>query len=121
MANAGVPAAQWRRYEYGIALFLRVFYIPYWMQNGIHYGRLSMPSMTIKRIPAPLYHSLKRSASTHHRSLNGEAIACLERSLGLTQPTSDVVLERIDAIRKSLTSIKLTDRFLRAARSSGRP
>ena len=75
-----------------------------------------MPYMTIKSIPEKLYQSLKISARTNHRSLNGEAIACLERSLGLTRLASEAVLEKIDQLRKNLKSIKLTDKVLREAR-----
>ena len=80
-----------------------------------------MPSMTIKSIPNPIYRSLKRSASAHHRSLNGEAIACLEQSLGLIKIAPETVLGKIDAIRNSLTAVKLNDSILRTARSDGRP
>lgn len=81
-----------------------------------------MPSMTIKNIPEPIYRTLKRSAQTHHRSLNGETIACLERSLGLAaHPSPEATLERIDALRDALKGISLNDRFLRDAKDAGRP
>jgi antitoxin FitA len=80
-----------------------------------------MPSMTIKSIPDRVYRSLKRSARAHHRSLNGETIARLEESLGLTGPSSTTVLTRIDAIRQRLRGVKLTERVLRAAKTGGRP
>jgi plasmid stability protein len=81
-----------------------------------------VPTMTIKNIPEPIYHSLKRSAQANHRSLNGETIACLERSLGLsTQPSPISALGRIDGIRDALKGMKLTDRMLRKARVDGRP
>jgi antitoxin FitA len=81
-----------------------------------------MPTMTIKNIPEPVYRSLKRSANANHRSLNGETIACLERSLGLAaEPSTGAVLDRIDAMRTSLKGIHLTDRALRKAKEAGRP
>lgn len=80
-----------------------------------------MPSMTIKSIPITIYRALKTNAKAHHRSLNGEAIACLERSLGLTGPAPEATLARIDALREELRSVRLTDRILTRAKESGRP
>jgi plasmid stability protein len=81
-----------------------------------------MTTMTIKNIPEPVYRSLKRSAQTNHRSINGETIACLERSLGLTtQSSPGAILDRIDAIRNTLKGMHLTERLLRSAKEAGRP
>lgn len=79
-----------------------------------------MPSMTIKNIPNRIYQNLKRNARNNHRSLNGETIACLERSLGLTQPSTDAVLSGIDKLRDSLKKVNVTDRVLRSVRNEGR-
>jgi antitoxin FitA len=38
-------------------------------------------TVTLKNIPDPVYLRLKESAAAHHRSLNSEVIACLERVL----------------------------------------
>lgn len=38
-------------------------------------------SITLKNIPDHVYTSLRAAADAHHRSLNGEIIACLEQSL----------------------------------------
>lgn len=40
-----------------------------------------MPALTIKGIPDEVYRKLKAAAERHRRSLNSEAIVCLERSL----------------------------------------
>jgi plasmid stability protein len=41
-----------------------------------------MPTtITLKNIPDDIYVSLREAADAHHRSLNGEAIACLQRVL----------------------------------------
>jgi plasmid stability protein len=41
-----------------------------------------MPTtITLKNIPDDIYASLREAADAHHRSLNGEAIACLQRVL----------------------------------------
>ena len=79
-----------------------------------------MPSMTIKSIPDKLYKTLKRNARINHRSLNGETIACLERSLGMTHANKQETLSRIDSIRNTLKSVKLTEKALNTAKSVGR-
>ncbi len=41
-----------------------------------------MPTtLTLKNIPDEVYERLKVAAAAHHRSLNGEAIVCLETVL----------------------------------------
>jgi plasmid stability protein len=79
-----------------------------------------VPSVTIKKIPERLYRSLKQRARAHHRSINGEAIACLERTLGVTRLAPQGVLARIDEMREQLRVPKLTDRILREAKNRGR-
>jgi plasmid stability protein len=41
----------------------------------------NMPALTIKNIPDNLYDKLKKTAKSHHRSLNSEIIHCLETVL----------------------------------------
>ena len=38
-------------------------------------------TITLKSIPDEIYAQLRQSADLHHRSLNSEVIACLERVL----------------------------------------
>jgi plasmid stability protein len=85
-----------------------------------NYEEAAMPSMTLKSIPDEVYRHLKSNARMNHRSLNGEAIACLERSLGLTRQNAEEALLRADALRNAVKGVKLTDRLLRAAKSGGR-
>ena len=40
-----------------------------------------MPAITVKNIPETLYENLKFAAQVHHRSINSEIIACLEKEL----------------------------------------
>ena len=40
-----------------------------------------MANLTIKNVPEKLHRRLKQSAAEHRRSMNSEAIACLERVL----------------------------------------
>ena len=79
-----------------------------------------MPSLTIKNIPDRLYKSLKQSAKTHHRSINSEAIYCIERMLGSARVDPESFLQEIELLQKQFKGPKLTDRFLKKAKSEGR-
>lgn len=78
-------------------------------------------TLTIKGLPDDLYERLKASASDHRRSLNSEAIVCLERALGRARIDEGELRARIDARRERLAGSPLTDEALREARSWGRP
>jgi antitoxin FitA len=59
-----------------------------------------MPAnLTIKNLPDSLYESLRASADRHHRSLNGEIIACLERVLKPRRIDVEERLARARALR----------------------
>ena len=79
-----------------------------------------MATLTLKNIPEPLHEALKASAATHRRSLNREAIECLERSLLGKPLDSAAFLERVRRLRGQ-TPGRLTQGLLREARRSGRP
>ncbi len=79
-----------------------------------------MATMTLKNVPDELYEQLKRSAERHRRSVNKEAITCLERALGgRTDPAE--LLEQIRAARAQMREVYVTDDDLGAARDEGRP
>lgn len=79
-----------------------------------------MPTLTIKGLPPALYRRLKAQAAAHRRSLNGEIIVCLERSLaaGPIDPTS--WLEEARAFRGGLAIRPLTRRQVAEAKVVGR-
>ena len=59
-------------------------------------------TITLKNIPDAIHLALKRAAKDNHRSLNGEVIARLEKTL---QPNVDQAqdhLNRAEILRKSL-------------------
>lgn len=57
-----------------------------------------MPTtITLKGIPDEVYQQLKRSAEVNRRSLNSEAIACLET---LLLPTKTTALEHVAKARE---------------------
>ena len=80
-----------------------------------------MTNLTLKNVPSGLYSRLKESAAEHRRSINREAIVCLERALTYRPVDPKAFLVHARALRSSLGEVFLTDRELRQARSEGRP
>jgi plasmid stability protein len=64
---------------------------------------LTMPTtLTLKNIPDEVYARLKEAAAAHRRSLNGEAIVCLEAALMPGRLAPAERLARARALRTSL-------------------
>ncbi len=80
-----------------------------------------MATMTLKNVPDELYQQLKQSAERHRRSINSEAIVCLERALGSERVDPDVLLMRARSLRARTPNLFVTDAELRTARDEGRP
>jgi len=81
-----------------------------------------MPSLTVKGLPEELYDRLRRAAVENRRSINREAIVCLERALGGRERIDPRArLAKIDALREGLDVPRLTDQILRQAKRTGRP
>jgi plasmid stability protein len=59
-------------------------------------------TLTLKNIPNAVYERLKISAEAHRRSLNSEAIVCLEAALLLNQLPVIDRLARARALRATL-------------------
>lgn len=68
-------------------------------------------TVTLKNIPEHIYESLKSAAKVHHRSLNSEVIACLERVLMPTAIGNDVHLAVAQQIRNELKNIRGSKKF----------
>ncbi len=64
-------------------------------------------SLTLKNIPDDVYERLKEQAQIHRRSLNREAIVCLETVL---TPTKVTVGERLDRARRLRGELSATFR-----------
>lgn len=79
-----------------------------------------MPTLTIKNIPQHLHERLKQSALENRRSINSEAIVCLERALSVRPIDPKAVLARIKALQERAPLPWLTDEFLRQAKEEGR-
>lgn len=80
-----------------------------------------MATLTIKNIPEGLRERLKESAAQHRRSINGEAISCLERALVGRRVDPQEFLVRARVLRKQMPRVFLTGKNLRAAKRDGRP
>jgi plasmid stability protein len=79
-----------------------------------------MATLTIKNVPEKLHKRLKESAAQHRRSINNEAITCLESVLVGQRVDPLEFLARVDARRKRMPRAFLTEEFLREAKNEGR-
>ena len=80
-----------------------------------------MATLTIKNVPEKVHKRLKESAAQHRRSINSEAISCLEKVLVATREDPREFLEEVRAARERMGYVNLTEEFLRAAKNEGRP
>ncbi len=81
-----------------------------------------MPTtLTLKNIPDEIYERLRASAKSHRRSLNSEAIVCLETVLlpGKLAPAER--LARVRALRASLAQGKFRAKDIDELKRDGRP
>lgn len=81
-----------------------------------------MASITIKNIDPELYERLKKQAAEHRRSINNEAIVCLEHSLQ-RYPTvdSDEIMRRAEIAREMTAGYKITNEEIDRMKREGRP
>ena len=81
-----------------------------------------MPTtLTLKNIPDEVYERLKASAETHRRSLNSEAIVCLESVLLPGRLTPGERLARARALRATLATAEFQAADIDALKREGRP
>ncbi|MEI6255561.1 MAG: Arc family DNA-binding protein [Planctomycetota bacterium] len=81
-----------------------------------------MPTtLTLKNLPDEIYHRLKASAEAHRRSLNSEAIVCLEAILLPSRVAVGERLARARALRDTLLKKKFRLQDINAFRREGRP
>ncbi|MDR1969677.1 MAG: Arc family DNA-binding protein [Burkholderiaceae bacterium] len=77
-------------------------------------------TLTLKNIPDEVYERLKASAQTHRRSLNSEAIVCLESVLLLKHMTASDRLARARALRATLPQGQFQATDIDAYKQEGR-
>lgn len=81
-----------------------------------------MPTtLTLKNIPDDVYERLKAAAEAHHRSLNSEAIVCLETVLMPTKMAPGERLARARQLRAGLGTTKFRARDIDGLKRKGRP
>jgi antitoxin FitA len=81
-----------------------------------------MPTtITLKNIPDEVYDRLRLSAATHRRSLNSEAIVCLETVLLPIKLGASERLARARQLRAELVPGKFRARDIDAMKRRGRP
>jgi plasmid stability protein len=83
-----------------------------------------MPAnLTLKNVPDDVYERLRRSAEEHRRSLNSEAIVCLESVLLPASGNPNEQLERIRSLRAEMQArgVWVTPEMVDQARREGRP
>lgn len=65
-----------------------------------------MPTLTLKNMPPKLHSALKKRAQRNRRSLNQEALYCLERAAGLVREADEIRAEWLDASARSLSRVR---------------
>ncbi|AGX88402.1 hypothetical protein Cenrod_2342 [Candidatus Symbiobacter mobilis CR] len=83
---------------------------------------MDMPTtLTLKNIPDVVYARLKTSAEAHRRSMNSEAIVCLEAVLLPARVAPTERLARARALRDALPQGKFLARDIDDLKREGRP
>ena len=80
-----------------------------------------MPQLSLKNVPEELVEQLRRRAQKNRRSLNREAIVCLEQAVRSPPVEPRVLLARIAGLHEGLDLPPLTDALLADAKAEGRP
>jgi len=81
-----------------------------------------MPTtLTLKNIPDAVYDRLKLAAEMHRRSLNSEAIVCLESVLLPTKMTPSERIARARELRAALPAEKFRARDIDVLKRGDRP
>jgi plasmid stability protein len=78
-----------------------------------------MPNFTLKNIPDDLFSRLRAAAARHHRSINGEILACLEDTL-FDRPDATAVLARARKLRNRVAGAPLTLDEVETSKQQGR-
>jgi len=85
-----------------------------------YWGFWFLATITLKNIPEQLHEKIKQRAVQHHRSLNSEIIACLERAVGSSQVDVNALIDKARTLRSKL-SFRTTNKNLSLLENKGRP
>ena len=81
-----------------------------------------MATVTLKNVPEELVRLLKEEAKQNRRSLNQEALARLESSLGTSRRSGEETVKTLRRLHRRLAGLRpITDAFLERAKNEGRP
>ena len=80
-----------------------------------------MPDVALRGMSPELHQALKRAAERRHRSLNGEILARLEASMGVTTVDVEALLARVEERRARSSIPHLNADELRVLKETGRP
>ncbi|MEM7587724.1 MAG: DNA-binding protein [Acidobacteriota bacterium] len=80
-----------------------------------------MATLVIEQVPDELYRALEERAATHRRSVNDEAIVCLERVLKPQPLDVERWLATTHKLGQGAAGFELTEELLRDAKDEGRP
>ena len=83
-----------------------------------------MASLHLQNVPSHLYTLLRERAERQGRSVEEEAVACLDTAVSLHPRTRDDaqrVLQELDRFRGSLKGLFVTEEQLRQMKDEGRP
>ena len=80
-----------------------------------------MATITVKNIPDELYARLKAVAESNRRSINGEIIRRIEKSLTPRKAPTEQLLARIGRLHDSFEDRTFTIEQIEEARHEGRP
>jgi antitoxin FitA len=83
-------------------------------------GEAVPTTLTLKNIPDEVYERLKAAAAEHRRSLNSEAIVCLEAALMPRRVNVEERLERMRKIQESLKNREFDHDLIDAFKREGR-
>ncbi len=82
-----------------------------------------MPTITLKNVPAKLHARLKAQAKAHRRSLNQEAIVCIEMATRSKRPDAERFLAEARKLRERIAAggaRPQSQKFVRQAIDEGR-
>lgn len=80
-----------------------------------------MGTLTIKNVPDDLYAQLRRHAKMNHRSINSEAIVCIEKAVRSHRIPPGVALMRARKLREKTSDHPITNEEFIQAKATGRP
>jgi len=80
-----------------------------------------MATITLKNVPEDVHAALKERAKRHKRSLNQEAIFCLDLALGRSSRDSQTLLNEIRNLRSRISMKRVDLDWIDSAKRQGRP